>query len=52
VALLKLGAVGDIHLGTGLWAMVGLVTCTAAAIAGIDRLELWDRLEIAFHRND
>jgi paraquat-inducible protein A len=52
VALLKLGAVGDIHLGTGLWAMVGLVICTAAAIAGIDRLELWDRLEIAFQMND
>lgn len=52
VALLKLGAVGDIHLGTGLWAMAGLVICTAAAIAGIDRLELWDRLEIAHERND
>jgi paraquat-inducible protein A len=47
VALLKLGAVGDIHLGTGMWAMVGLVVCTAFAVAGIDRLELWDRLEIA-----
>jgi paraquat-inducible protein A len=52
VALLKLGAVGDIHLGTGLWAMAGLVICTAAAISGIDRLELWDRLEIAFQKHD
>jgi paraquat-inducible protein A len=50
VALLKLGAVGDIQLGTGLWAMTGLVICTAAAIAGIDRLELWDRLEIALRK--
>lgn len=50
VALLKLGAVGDIHLGTGMWAMVGLVICTACAVAGIDRLELWDRLEIALQK--
>lgn len=47
VALLKLGAVGDIHLGVGMWALAGLVVCAAAALAGIDRLELWDRLEIA-----
>ena len=52
VALLKLGAVGDIHLGTGMWAMAGLVVCTACAVAGIDRLELWDRLEIALQKND
>jgi len=51
VSLLKLGAVGDIHLGTGLWALVGLVFSTAAAMAGIDRLELWDRLEIALHKD-
>jgi paraquat-inducible protein A len=50
VALLKLGAVGEIHLGIGLWALAGLVFCTAAAMAGIDRLELWDRLEIALHK--
>lgn len=52
VALLKLGAVGEIHLGTGMWAMAGLVVCTACAVAGIDRLELWDRLEIALHKDD
>jgi paraquat-inducible protein A len=52
VALLKLGAVGEIHLGTGMWAMAGLVVCTACAVAGIDRLELWDRLEIALQKND
>ncbi|MCW1921183.1 paraquat-inducible protein A [Luteolibacter arcticus] len=52
VALLKLGAIGEIHLGIGLWAMAGLVVCTSFAMAGIDRLELWDRLEIAFQKND
>ena len=51
VSLLKLGAVGDVHLGTGLWALVGLVFCTASAMSGIDRLELWDRLEIALRKD-
>ena len=51
VSLLKLGAVGEIHLGAGLWALVGLVFCTAFAMAGIDRLELWDRLEIALQKD-
>lgn len=52
VALLKLGAIGDIQLGIGLWALAGLVLSTAFAVAGIDRLELWDRLEIALHKPD
>lgn len=51
VALLKLGAVGDVRFGIGLWALAGLVICTAAAMAGIDRLELWDRLEIALSKS-
>ncbi len=51
VSLLKLGAVGDVQLGIGLWALVGLVFCTASAMSGIDRLELWDRLEIALKKD-
>lgn len=47
VSLLKLGKVADLEFDTGLWALVGLVLCSAAAIGGIDRLELWDRLEIS-----
>lgn len=47
VSLLKLGHLARIEYGVGLWALGGLVLCTSAAIAGIDRLELWDRLEIA-----
>jgi len=47
VSLMKLGKVADIQFGLGLWALGGLVICTAAAMAGIDRMELWDRLEIA-----
>lgn len=47
VSLLKLGHLAHLTYGTGLWALVGVVLCTSAAMAGIDRLELWDRLEIA-----
>lgn len=50
VSLLKLGAIGEIHLGIGLWALAGVVICMTSAIAGIDRLELWDRLELALKR--
>jgi len=49
VSLLKLGHLADVHFGIGLWALVGLVLCLAAALAGIDRRELWDRLEVALH---
>ncbi len=49
ISLLKLGTVGEVHLGTGLWALAGFVFCTTWAMSGIDRLELWDRLEIALH---
>ena len=51
VSLLKLGHLADLEFGTGLWALVGLVLCTAAAIGGIDRMELWDRLEVARHES-
>lgn len=47
VSLLKLGHLAEIHFQTGLWALVAVVFCLAAAMAGIDRRELWDRLELA-----
>ena len=47
VSLLKLAHLADLQLGFGLWALAGAVLCTAAALASIDRRELWDRLEIA-----
>lgn len=46
VSLLKLAKMADVEFDLGLWALGGLVLCTAAAYGGIDRLELWDRLEI------
>jgi paraquat-inducible protein A len=47
VSLLKLGKVADVHFGMGFWAFGALMICMAAAVAGIDRNELWDRLEVA-----
>jgi paraquat-inducible protein A len=47
VSLLKLAKVADVHFGIGFWAFGLLMLCMAAAVAGIDRDELWDRLEVA-----
>jgi len=47
VSLLKLAKVADVHFGTGFWAFAVLMFCMAAAVASIDRDELWDRLEVA-----
>jgi paraquat-inducible protein A len=47
VSLLKLAKVADVHFGIGFWAFGGVMLCMAAAVAGIDREELWDRLEVA-----
>lgn len=47
VSLLKLSKVADVHFGMGFWAFGALMICMAAAVAGIDRNELWDRVEVA-----
>jgi paraquat-inducible protein A len=47
VSLLKLAKVADVHFGIGFWAFCAVMVFMAAAVAGIDREELWDRLEVA-----
>ena len=47
VSLLKLAKMADVHFGTGFWAFAGVMLCMAAAVAAIDRDELWDRMEVA-----
>lgn len=47
VSLMKLAKVADVHFGIGFWAFGGVMICMAGAVAGIDREELWDRLEVA-----
>jgi len=46
VSLLKLGHIAELHFEIGLWALIALVVCMSAAIAAVDRRELWDRLEL------
>ncbi len=46
VSLLKIAKVADVHFSLGFWAFAGVMLCLAGAIAGIDRQELWDRLEV------
>jgi len=47
VSLLKLTKVAEMHFGLGFWAFAVLMLSMAAAVASIDRDELWDRLEVA-----
>jgi paraquat-inducible protein A len=47
VSLLKLGSVAELHFGIGFWAFSCLMFSMAAAVAAIDKRELWDRLEVA-----
>jgi paraquat-inducible protein A len=47
VSLLKLAKVSEVHFGLGFWAFGAVMVFMAAAVAGIDREELWDRLEVA-----
>ena len=47
VSLLKIAKVADVHFNLGFWAFAGVMLCLAGAVAGIDRQELWDRLEVA-----
>ena len=50
ISLLKLVKLADVTLGIGFWAVAGLMLCMAGAVSGIDKVELWDRLELAVKR--
>lgn len=50
VSLLKLVELADVSLGIGFWSTAALMVCLAGAVGGIDRTELWDRIELARHR--
>ncbi len=47
ISLLKLVKLADVDLGIGFWSVAGLMVCLAGAVGGIDRVELWDRIELA-----
>lgn len=44
VSLTKLGAMADIILGIGLWAMAGMIIALAATDASFDPEPIWDRI--------
>lgn len=47
VSLLKLVQVAEVSINAGFWSFAGVMACMAGALAGIDRRELWDRIELA-----
>lgn len=47
VSLLKLVKLAEVEMLTGFWSLLALMLCIAGALAGIDKLELWDRIEVA-----
>lgn len=50
ISLLKLVKLADVDLGVGFWAVMALMVCLAGAVGGIDKVELWDRIELALER--
>ena len=50
ISLLKLVKLADIELEIGFWSVAGLMICIAGAVGGIDKIELWDRIELAKSR--
>ncbi|MCF7731936.1 MAG: paraquat-inducible protein A [Akkermansiaceae bacterium] len=50
ISLLKLVKLAEIDLGIGFWSIAGLMFCLAGAVGGIDKVELWDRIELAKSR--
>ena len=45
VSLLKLTKLAEVEMLAGFWSLLALMLCATAALSGIDRLELWDRIE-------
>ena len=41
VSLVKISSMATIHLGFAFWAFVGFTLCTVAAVATLDRVQLW-----------
>ena len=47
VSILKLAQVADVTINMGFYSFAGVMLCIAGAQAGIDRRELWDRIEVS-----
>jgi len=42
VSLIKLESIATVDIGTGFWAMIGLMICITAAFLSIDKQEIWE----------
>lgn len=51
VSLIKLVKLADVELLCGFWSLIAIMMCIAGAFASIDKLELWDRIEVALEKN-
>lgn len=47
VSLIKLVKLADVHLLLGFWSLIAVMLCIAGTFSSIDRLELWDRIEVS-----
>lgn len=45
VSLLKVAKVADVSFGVGFWGFAAMMVFLAAAVAGVDREEIWDAIE-------
>ena len=52
VSLIKLVKLAEVELLCGFWSLIAIMMCIAGAFAAIDRLELWDRIEVALKKRN
>ncbi|MEM7221076.1 MAG: paraquat-inducible protein A [Pseudomonadota bacterium] len=50
VSLVKISSLATIHLGYAFWAFVGFTLCTVAAVASLDRVQLWREIDAVLGR--
>lgn len=53
VSLIKIVKLADVDLLCGFWSLIAVMFCIAGTFAAMDKLELWDRIEVSrFKRKD
>ena len=52
VSLIKLVKLAEVELLCGFWSLIAIMMCIAGAFAAVDRLELWDRIEVALKKRN
>lgn len=49
VSLVKIAAMATVVMGISFWAYIAFALCFTAALASVDRLATWDRIEMLSH---